>query len=214
MIRRTRSILVAVVCFLISTPMRAQWGIHWTFQGESITKAGIFDQFLLGLGCNHDLNDRLSIGLDAVIDTRWSQEGKSVEVLDPGTSGLFSYTERTKVFGFQYRCQYHLSDNGSSSMYLGTTLGVRRVSQTLVYDVFDPSFSFSSDTKLGTGTIIPIGLRLGYRGSMDGGYGDLFVGAAYSIGGDQQLNTGSFVQPNSALAGFNLQVGFSYGIGW
>jgi hypothetical protein len=74
-------------------------GIFWNI--EPITARLGEDAFNYGIGYDHDMNDRLSLGL-------------SLRVI-PSIQGWV----------VNYRSAYHFSDNESGSFYMGPTIGLR-----------------------------------------------------------------------------------------
>ena len=134
-----------------------------------------------------------------------------------GQDQMNTYAEKLKVYAIQYRSQYHFSDHYSTSAYIGSTLGVRYVRQTITGDVqtgsSTSSNSYTRYTDEGNGVVIPIGLRLGVRGALEGGYADIYVGLGYAIGSGAELTTAPFREEESELSSVNFQLGFAFGFG-
>lgn len=95
----------------------------------------------------------------------------------------------------EYRCQYHFADNTSSSFYMGSTLGVRSIGD-----------HYSK-------VLLPIGIRMGVRGGLEGFYADLYVGGKYQLGAN-----GSAVRVDGiTYPGFHTTTfvaGLDIGFGW
>lgn len=163
-----RTLLFALLA-LSSLRSSAQFGIRaipWNF--EQVYKGA--ESTHMGLGVDHDLHERLSIGLDFR------------SMMGAG-------------FTVEYRSQYHFADNSSSSGYVGTSIGYRSLNREI------------------SKTMVPVGIRLGLRGGLQGFYADLHAGAKYQAGG------GSCVQTRDQLSDVQLNsltffVGLDLGIGW
>ena len=100
--RGTLYTLITGIALLCANAIQAQGGIRGIFwNAEPVVVGFQEDAFSYGLGYDHDLNDRLSLGV-------------SMRFL-PSVEGWV----------LTYRSAYHFADNESSSFYLGPTLGVR-----------------------------------------------------------------------------------------
>ncbi len=216
--KKRAALLFVMATFLVST-LHAQWGIRYVLpQTEAVTKAGPFDLWLIGLGFDFDLSDRTSCGVDLMIDTNWDPYGKSRETATSGsTYGTDYYYEKLKVYGIQYRSQYHFSDNDGTSVYLGSFFGLRYVRQTVTGDIITGSSQYSYSTTefidKGSGVIFPVGLRLGVRGGLDAGFADLYVGVGYALGSGDALTKAPYLTEESELSPLNLQIGLAIGFG-
>ena len=97
-----------LIAFTIASSAIAQGGVRlivWNY--EPIFAEGGFDRMShIGVGFDHDLNDRLSMGLDGRIGLAYSANSWVVE----------------------YRSAFHFADTESASAYFGPTLGVRSIS--------------------------------------------------------------------------------------
>ncbi len=180
----------------------------------------MWNTYQLGMGYDHDFNERLSMGFDAVIDLqRATESGLSADVTYQGYTG--SYYLSDKVFSVQYRTAFALSDNDEGHLYLGTFIGVRTVKQTaeLSY-VTDPNgYSYDNgpfvSTAEGKKTLIPLGLRFGLRGSLEGGYADLYTQLGYVVGGGESTFTQAYFKGTDFdLTNMAFTLGLAYGFGW
>lgn len=206
---------LVITCAIVSArPISAQMGVRLGFQHERVTGVNSGADWHVLLGWDYDLNDRLSGGLDFSTDTNWEEE----YTMPPSLTGNQYYTERTKVMGVQFRSQYHFSDNDGTSLYLGPTLGLRLVKQMVQYtdEVSSGgwSHSYTQRTKEDNAVLFPIGMRLGVRGALDGGYADLYVAIGANIGSNEPICDLPFLAEESMPKKMFLQAGISYGIGW
>ena len=90
-----RTAALFLILFIHTVDLRAQGGIRaifWEYNvaGKDILLAG------LGLGYDHDMNERLSIGVD-----------------------LRALVDRKASWALSYHSAYHFSDNDAGSFYLG-----------------------------------------------------------------------------------------------
>jgi len=94
-----------------------------------------------------------------------------------------------------YHSNYHFSDNESSSFYMGSTIGVRMVG--------------GADGA----TLVPVGMRMGVRGGLEGFYADLYIGGHYNVGGGGRVmleNRGAADLRTLSFCG-GLDIGFGWG---
>lgn len=193
----------------------AQRGIRYGIQYESVTQAKPGTRWHMVLGYDFDLADRLSGGIDVSTDTQWSSEFNTYVI---PRSGL-DFSEKIKMFGVVYRSQYHFADNdGGGTFYLGPTLGVRSVKQSLRYSEEIPGIWYNTiqeretkESKL----LFPLGMRIGVRGPLDGGYYDIYLAMGTNLGaGDVPINDVAILTGESLPNKLFFQTGFAYGVGW
>lgn len=206
-----RHLLSLLLTVSFGTTGLAQMGIHYGFHFEKLTEANSGSNWHMGLGWDFDLNDRLSGGLDLTTDMNWTGDdyyyGYSAE-----------YGERLKVFGVMYRSQFHFMDNDGTSVYLGPTIGLRALKQKIEYDEeITPGAWYTSYQRVRVeenGMVFPLGLRLGVRGTLEGGYADLFIGVGTYLGSNEPFSKLPILDEESLPKQTFFQVGMNYGIGW
>ncbi len=93
-----------------------------------------------------------------------------------------------------YHSKYHFSDNDYSSFYLGPNIGVRAIGGSE------------------SATLVPVGMRMGVRGGLEGFYADLYVGGLYNIGGGGSIELESV--GNRDLRNLSFCAGLDLGVGW
>jgi len=91
-----------------------------------------------------------------------------------------------------YRSAYHFVDTGSRSFYLGPTLGVRSL--------------------LDKGMQVPMGMRMGVRGSLENLYADFHVGVQYIAGASGRVSPD--FRGEVGLRQNSICVGLDIGLGW
>ena len=121
------------------------------------------------------------------------------------------YYDRIKVVGLQYRAQFHFADNGSGSLYMGSTVGLRYIRQTIAEESYGsrPTGYYEQAKKV----VVPVGVRLDFRGGLDDAYGDVYLGANYALGGNRALSNAPFLIEESELSGLMFQIGCAFGLG-
>ncbi len=191
----------------------AQMGFRYGLQAERNNQAGLFKPTYMVLGWDYDLGDHLSGGLDFVMDMNWQDEYAQPYYSTVVTGGPSSYYEKFKALGLQYRSQYHFMDNDGTSLYLGTTIGFRAVRQVINY-TDDTNFNYVQRKVEGNGLLIPVGLRIGVRGALDGGYGDFYLAVGQNIGSGEAFTKLPFLLEESMPSKLMFQLGLAYGIGW
>lgn len=104
------------------------------------------------------------------------------------------YSPGASSWVLNYQSSYHFSDNESSSFYMGPNIGIRSVG--------------GSDKA----TLVPLGMRMGVRGGLQGFFADLYVGGLYNFGGGGRSETEQVgiadLRTTSFCAGLDL------GFGW
>lgn len=110
-------------------------------------------------------------------------------------AGQVRYVPGVEVFSLDYRSAYHFADNDGGTFYMGPQVGYRR---------------FSNETA----SVIPVGLRFGVRGGLQGFYADLHAGVFNSLGDLDGINaktgSGRLVDVSPISFGFGLHMG----LGW
>lgn len=142
------------------------------------------DRGALGLGFDRDIDGHLGWGLELKYGWSGRDEGSLFEAI--------------------YHASYFTPDNGTTAFYVGSFLGIQRLSGT----VSRSSSNWNVDEETGySRTQFPVGLRLGVRGPLDGNFAELFGQFGYVLG-------------NGTLAGdmrtnpLCISIGFCYGTGW
>ncbi len=209
-------LLVGIAAFAQSSGIRA---IFPEFSKVYADK-DMWTPFNIGMGYDHDFNDRISMGFDATISLQRSADvGREIYVDYLGYSA--SFYSNTRSLGVQYRTGYAFAGNEGTSVYLGTFIGMRYVRQelTLVNVNYNNNFSYDNGpfqyTELGKRTMFPIGLRAGVRGSLEGGYVDLYAQLGHVIGGGGNVfDRTYFIGEEFELSNMAFTIGFAYGVGW
>ena len=198
-------ILIAITAWLCSSAS-AQTGIRAGIEYGS-TQKKLNLNYLVGL--DRDLGERISIGLDALfIPKKNSFEGSSSYYVD-------YYELTTSSFGLQYRSMYYFGGAG----YIASTIGFRNIKMNMVLtELTTDAFGydkFITRTLNKNTMIIPIGLRLGARGELDGWYQDLYLNVGYNIGSSKKpYGTEVVLEKSDEISGLWFSLGYAFGVGW
>lgn len=191
--KRLLQAAVLVLALLGGGMARAQSGIRgfycydWTFGASSLRG------LQYGVGFDHDLNPHLAFGVDLTYT-----ENLQVKAVPSVSSAVpyYSIGADNRQYGLNYRACYLIGDNDGGRFYLGSRFGVRR-----------SLFGYGSE---GHGTwSVPLGLRLGLRGTLPGTFGDIYLETGGQLGGRVPGSYGG-----KGLTGFEVSIGFAFGFGW
>ncbi|MCB0763646.1 MAG: hypothetical protein R2815_07580 [Flavobacteriales bacterium] len=208
-----KRLLTLALLAALGAPSMAQWGLRATIlHFETPAPRGTWN-FLAGL--DHDLNDRMAVGLDFTVAFNLFGEPEAEQGEYEGY--LVDYALQRKVMGLTYRSCYFFSDNDNgASAYVGPFIGFRRITYDLApyvttfYGLDQPAWArpVSEET-----IVFPVGMRFGFRGALDGYSGDIYVGVGTTLG-DKDMPNAPYLLKKDRLGGLFLQAGYSYGIGW
>lgn len=154
----------------------------------------------IGLGFDHDLNDHLAFGVDVI--HRFEGTSRSTSVQPP--SDLSGWE-------LQYRAYYLLGDHERTSFYAGSWIGLRRLTYAIGLMRSDGTFLREEGAVMN----VPVGVRFGVRGGLEGFFLDAFVAFGYAIGGSiptERYGMDRFVQ--RPLSGAEIRAGINFGFGW
>lgn len=101
----------------------------------------------------------------------------------------------TDAWEFMYHAKYFASDNDATAFYIGSFIGVQNASGDYPF------------------VTLPIGLRTGVRGGLEGYYAELFLQAGYSIGSGELVRYPEGGVLESKPLFFGIGVSF-LGFGW
>lgn len=187
-------------------------------EGHKVYTDPSFGNYCMGLGLDRSFNTKLTAGIDIAFDVIGAFGGEAKYVYAYTGNTTTEYLVEPKLFSLNYHTEYALGDDGGTHLYIGTFLGLRRISQQ-----WRSSGYFSSSTYVETPVdlkvskwLVPVGLRMGLRGATDGGFMDLYVAGGYQLGGGKSC-TGIAKLKGAAyddLSAFALTLGWAYGIGW
>lgn len=208
-----RTILTALA--ILPLMANAQWGIRGTILHYDRFIPKYHMNLLFGLDC--DVSDRTSLGLEHsfTIGLFNGEDATSNYTYYDDYSVSYIYDARSSVT--QLRSSYFLTDNGNAGAYVATTIGIRMVELEVdpyeVYDSYgrsDPSWAVRETA---TATLIPIGVRLGFRSGLEGFYQDIYAGVGLTLG-DRELVSAPYAEEDLTMKSLFIQLGYAWGIGW
>jgi hypothetical protein len=203
--------------------MAQSTGIRFIFPefNRAFNERGAFKVWNGGFGLDHEFEQGLHIGVDASFILWDIYQDVGEGDLQIERDGYFGeYAARLRSWSLTYRATYCTNGDGSG-FYLGSFLGIRKVKQELdlVYST-SPNWSGYGNGPLpefskADAMVIPIGIRFGVRGEMDGWYGDLYAQVGYQIGSGPMEFTQSFLNEAAyATSGLTYTMGYAFGVGW
>lgn len=154
-----------------------------------------------GLGYDHDLNSRLAWGVDLSYQTTGSTRVGDHRIDMGGLDAL----------ELIYRASYMTSSNERSAFYLGSWVGLRRYTYSEPFTAADGERRHRDANAIS----VPLGLRMGVRGGLEGFYGDLYLAMGCRMGGTVYtvLSDDAAVR-STTLSGVELRLGMALGFGW
>jgi hypothetical protein len=178
-----------------------------------------FSNYCMGAGVDRTFNELLTVGFDISYDlaNAFREQGRDETLSIGGTD--HSYQLFHHVLCMNYHTEFALGDNGGTHGYIGTYIGLRDVFQKWRSSGAYSAYSSSSNGPAvrGSRILVPIGLRLGFRGPTDDGFMDLYFALGYQIGGGNHVmdeamyrSVPEFME-TSSLA---ITIGWAYGLGW
>ncbi len=182
-------------------------------EGHKVYTKPSFGNYCMGAGVDRTFNDKLTIGMDVTFDVAAALKDGGASVQST-TNGISAYVT-PHLMSVNYHTEYALGDNDGTHVYIGSFLGLRRIKQDwVVLDSRNDGYTEQQTTV--SKMLIPLGLRLGLRGTTDGGFMDLYTELGYQIGGGSELRSdallkGASYTKTSPLA---FTVGLAYGFGW
>jgi hypothetical protein len=148
---------------------------------------GIVPSATAGLGFQHDFEKRLGMAVDLNYAVGEESDVRALEAI--------------------YSAKFFTSDNDATAFYIGSFLGVQRLSGS-----GSTSTGISSASGEFSHLQFPIGLRAGLRGGLEGYFGEIFTHVGYALGNGTLVPTSSGGMNSEALY---FGVGFSFlGFGW
>lgn len=209
-----------MVLFAFSVQKTFAQALKFSFLSYEKTSVGQEVPFLFGWGYEHNLSDRVAIGFEMY--TPWT--GTENYLVDQNGETYmqgegFTMQGNYKYKSFVYNARYFFSDNDEGAGYFGTQIGLRATEYTysvnVDYPYNPPAGVFDVDNKIEKITTYPLSMRIGYRNSIDGLYGDYFIALNYNIGADKKLNNAAaniirpeLMKPLTITFGFFIGFGF------
>lgn len=167
-----------------SATVHAQWGAKAGLELNLRSDGGWNSSPRIVLGVDHDHGRRWSSGADALL---WTGRVNDVVVHDANGAFAARYDRTTTDLTTQVRMSYLLSGNERASFHVGPALGITYRSERLALDQAGSNSSAFPEMQQVAYTTLPIGLRLGLRDELPGGYMEINGRFMYEIGGTGRL---------------------------
>lgn len=190
-----------------------------------------FSNWFVGIGYEQNVGNRIAVSLDinsslGKLFGSESEQSKTIDYYDNNyqftTSYSINYTSYISYTELNYQSKYFFNDNDDASGYISSGIGLKFVNWTYKavdgYGSVPPEISYlvprnSIEEKL---LVIPLSLRFGRRGSIDGAFGEYFFGFSYNLkaGNLPQSDELKNFFNEKPMRGFAFNLGYLWGIGW
>ncbi|HMN04846.1 MAG TPA: hypothetical protein PKD45_03895 [Flavobacteriales bacterium] len=181
------------------------------YEGHRVYEKPVLRNYAAGMGVDHAFNDKFTIGVGASFNLPWlTEEGSYV------TMGGKSAQVKPHLWTLGYHTEYAVGSNTGTHLYVGSFIGLRRLSQDWTIWTEDEYGVSRSQALQFRKMLIPVGLRMGLRGAVDGSFMDLYGELGYQIGGGKRLQVpgASATTDFANIAALTATLGLSFGIGW
>lgn len=187
-------ILTVLLCSVV--PAAGQWGgrfivspVQVGFERDRSLYAdqvpGI--QAFLGLGLDHRMSERTTLGFEVVFDVGATGNHRNVNAsLSSAYGGQNSIGGSVRTVQFVLRSLYEEGDNVYNSLAFGPVIGVRTYSYDVNTYVYLPNSGSVERQLVGRKTVVPVGVRFGYQFDR-GFFVNVFGTLAYQLGSGESL---------------------------
>lgn len=220
--------LILFSILLVNTNANSQ-AIKVDFLGYSGITERYSNPMYWGIGYDHNLIDKLSVGLTykkgySFDDSYYINQ---VDYGFPTSDGdvLFSIYHKTNWHEFAFTSKYFFEDNSDGSYFVSS--GISLFQATNTYDLNnlsvngDPGPAFYGDLREGIYeqdiTLIPFSLDLGRRGEFDGFYFEYNLGVGFTpFGAHPDVEPASLANHGveTRFAPISFHFGLSFGFSW
>lgn len=204
------------------------WSNDFKSKVDEESTTNFMSDWYYGIGYEQNIGDKLAVSLcfNSSLGKTFGKEDVNTKYIyytdinGNENSYPYEYTSYISYTGLSYESKYFFNENDDNSMYVSSGIGFKSVKWTFIaasdYNIPDSLITFTAGTMIDKTTIIPLSIKIGGRGSMDGWFGDWFLGFNYNLGVDklpakQSFKDLEFEKPMHKLA---FTAGYSFGIGW
>lgn len=190
-----------------------------TYNGEGSELDDNSDLYF-GIGYEQNFGKRISISAEINSSMGRIYSESYVTLYEPflnintgeTETALSYYNFFVSYVELKYISKYFFRENDERSCYLASTLGFKKVNYGYKLQNESDGGLPLKESKL----IIPLGFRLGWRGSIEGWFGDGFVGAGLNIGAgvDPKDRVVKAFNKHSTISKIYITAGYCFGIGW
>jgi hypothetical protein len=179
----------------------------------------------MGFGYEQNIGDRLSWGVNFLGSFPTPATISETKVY-PSELIHIDCNHSVSWWQLQYQSKYFAKPNDGSSFYFSSSIAVQSRTQKVEvvsitdFNAYTPLPSYdgitSGSIRSQNDILIPVSFSMGVRGSLDGFFGDVYVGASYLFKSNytnKNLVTERFGK-NYSYADLAVTFGLAIGIGW
>ena len=194
------------------------------------TETGINPLLYTGLGYEHNLGNRIALSFEynisysAIIKDEifFSDQNTQYASIKSGSNYYrYGYTTKHSMHEIGYQSKYFFRVNSGHSWYVSTGISMLLINYNweINSSLNQNNVALPSDFKTGKFsepvTYLPFTLRFGFRGPIDGSYGDYSFGLKANLSGDKTPTEKSYQYAgNSSLIDVGFFLCASWGFGW
>jgi hypothetical protein len=220
MAKRINFSLLVLLLFVLPN-VRGQ-GVRVTYIGYNSFESMPGKEFMnYGLGYEQNLASHIAVSLEyfksyGLGDETWGEYSNA-----DANSNDFIYIFKAPWREFTYTSKFFFSGNDVKSAYLATGIGYRQIDfsmSTQNYNSSSPDAeAISRGAPLQRITMVPIYLKIGSRGEIDGWFGDYFIGLNFNPGAGNQKSGNQTIDNllnEKYFRTFSFTFGLAFGLGW
>ncbi len=227
--KKTSAGVLLVIVLLLNYTNAYSQGIKVDFLGYTGIADWYGTQMFYGFGYDHNLGEKLSVGLTYKNGYTLDDNSSSVQVDYgfPSSDGdvLFSVYHTNEWHEFAFTSKYFFTDNLDGSYFVSSGISLVKVKNGYNIPSIDVenlgTVSVYQDLRTGYNeqdiTLIPFSLDLGHRGDFDGLYYEIYTGIAFTPFGAHPDVEPAFLANQGVETSFSpisFHVGMSFGFGW
>jgi hypothetical protein len=211
--------------FLMACPfLISAQAIRFNYFGASYFEVTSKKNYYYGFGYEQNIGSGIAVSLEYNRGYGFDDEyaNLSLDYTENGDIYKVNYSLQMPWTEFSYQSKYFFTGADDNSFYISSGIGLRSVK----YDIHSVDATINGNYAYGLFpdgietkkiTLIPVSVRLGYRGSIDYWFGDYAIGLSYIPGASSKETGFSTIDNHSTKANFrNFSFTFScaFGIGW
>lgn len=220
-------VLLTVTILLTYSNIYSQ-AIKVDFLGYNGIVDGYEKQMFYGFGYDHNLGDKISIGLTYKsgysLDESFYSEGVGYSFSSVDGLVYFQVLQGIEWHEFAFTSKYFFSDNEDGSYFVSSGISLLKskneyyVNSLSVGGIGQESYGdISTGTYQQDVTLIPLSLDLGHRGEFDGLYFEIYSGVAFTPFGANPDAEPAFLKTYGVETKFNpvsFHICLSFGFSW
>jgi hypothetical protein len=194
---------------------------------SSVIKGGDVSGFYAGFGYEQNVGDRIAVSLEYNFSylnntTEYDQYYNSSYYDNSGNSSYltFDYFIAYPSKELAWQSKYFFNDNDEGSWYIASGIAYKSIKYNWGITDINADYNYPVPPELAEGkfeesvAVIPLSLKLGYRNSIDGIFGDYFIGINYNTGGSSPDDVILKNYLQGVIRKINFSFGLNFGFGW